>query len=116
MILLWFGRSFLCAASSIAQKSGPLLPDSLRVRIIHLTVSTPSFRTRSVTLITTLLDSIDYPAEAIRSLYAHRWNLELHFHQIKTLLATDVLCSKSPDLIERELAVGLISHNLLHRF
>ena len=41
--------------------------------------------------------------------YTHRWNLELHFHQIKTLLAIDVLCCKSADLIKQELAVGLIS-------
>lgn len=92
------------------------LPESLAVRIIGLHVAVPGCRTRAVTLVTTLLDAAAYPAEKLRELYAQRWNVELHFHQIKVALAMDVLSCKSPDMIEKEILIRLISYNLVRAF
>lgn len=89
------------------------LPQSLPVRLIRLYVSTPGFRTREVTLVTTLTDATAYPADAIRALYAQRWEVELHFHQIKILLGLDILRCKSPELIEKETLMHLITYNLI---
>ena len=49
----------------------------------------------------------------MRELYGERWQVELHFHQIKTLLAMDVLRCKSPELIQREVALHRIAYNLV---
>lgn len=89
------------------------LPESLAVRLIRLQVGTPGFRTREVTLVTTLTDATAYPADAIRALYAQRWEVELHFHQIKILLGLDILRCKSPELIEKETIMHLIAYNLI---
>ena len=89
------------------------LPESLSLRLIRLYVSTPGFRTREVTLVTTLSDAKAYPADAIRALYAQRWEVELHFHQIKILLGLDILRCKSPELIEKETLMHLIAYNLI---
>jgi hypothetical protein len=89
------------------------LPESFAVRLIRLYVTTPGFRTREVTLVTTLTDAATYPADRIRALYAERWGVELHFHQIKILLGLDILRCKSPELIERETAIHLIAYNLI---
>jgi hypothetical protein len=89
------------------------LPDTLTLRMIHLRVESPGFRTRGVVLVTTLLDPEIYPADAIRELYGERWNVELHFQQIKVLLAMDVLRCKSPELIEREVLLHRIAYNLV---
>lgn len=89
------------------------LPESLSLRLIRLYVSTPGFRTRKVTLVTTLTDAVAYPAEAIRALYAQRWEVELHFYQIKILLGLDILRCKSPELIEKETLMHLIAYNLI---
>ena len=89
------------------------LPQSLTLRMIRLHVAAKGFRTRSVVLVTTLLNPQLYPADALRELYGERWNVELHFHQIKTMLAMDVLRCKSPELIAREAAIG--SHRLQPR-
>jgi hypothetical protein len=89
------------------------LPETLPLRLIRLRVTCEGFRTRSVVLATTLLDTEAYPADDIRALYAERWGVEMHFHQIKTLMALDVLRCKSPDLIEKELAIHLIAYNLI---
>lgn len=89
------------------------LPESLSLRLIRLHVSTPGFRTREVTLVTTLTDAKAYPADAIRALYAQRWEVELHFHQIKILLGLDILRCKSPELIEKETLMHVIAYNLI---
>lgn len=92
------------------------LPQSLPVRIIGLKVAVPGYRTRALTLVTTLIDAETYPAETLRELYAQRWNVELHFHQIKVALAMDVLSCKSPDMIEKEILIRLIAYNLVRAF
>jgi len=89
------------------------LPDQLEVRLIRLQVKAQGFRTKEVILATTLTDPQTYPADAIRELYAKRWNVELHFQQIKTHLDLDILRCKSPDLIEKELLVHLIAYNMV---
>ena len=60
-----------------------------------------------------MLDEKLYPADELRELYGERWQVELHFHQIKTMLAMDVLRCKSPDLILREMAIHGIAYNLV---
>ncbi len=89
------------------------LAETLEVRIIRLQVAASGFRTKTVTLVTTLLDALIYPADAIRELYGKRWTVELHFHQIKTIMALDVLRCKSPEMIERELLIHLIAYNMV---
>ena len=98
------------------------LPGSLSLRLIRLYVSTPGFRTREAALVTTLTDAEAYPAEALRALYApirlrsghpQRWEVELHFHQIKILPGLDILRCKSPGMIEKETILHLIACNLI---
>ncbi|MEI9898394.1 MAG: transposase [Chthoniobacter sp.] len=89
------------------------LPETLPLRLIRLRVAAPGFRTKSVVLVTTLLDPEAYPAEQLRELYGRRWQVELHFQQIKTHLAMDVLRCKSPELIEREVLMHQIAYNLV---
>jgi hypothetical protein len=92
------------------------LPAELSLRLIRLHVSTPGFRTRSVTLVTTLTDANTYPADKIRALYGQRWEVELHFHQIKILLGLDILRCKSPELIEKETLMHIIAYNMIRLF
>ena len=89
------------------------LPETLTLRMIRLRVAAPGFRTKSVVLITTLLDAAAYPADELRDLYGRRWQVEMHFQQIKTHLAMDVLRCKSPALIEREVLMHQIAYNLV---
>jgi hypothetical protein len=89
------------------------LPETLAVRLVGLDVSVPGWRTRRAVLATTLTDAEAYPTDLIRDLYLKRWQVELHFAQIKTLLELDVLRTKSPQMVEKELLVGLIAYNLV---
>jgi hypothetical protein len=89
------------------------LPETLQLRMIRIQVVAFGFRTKSVIIVTTLLDAELYPADLLRELYGERWQVELHFQQIKTFLAMDVLRCKSPELIQREVLLHQIAYNLV---
>jgi hypothetical protein len=89
------------------------LPEQLPVRLVRAIIAAEGFRTRAVLIATTLTDAALYPADAIRELYAARWNIELHFAQIKTTLGLDVLRCQGPAMIEKELQIHLIAYNLV---
>jgi hypothetical protein len=99
-----------------SQQEWEALPATLELRLIRLRVSTPGFRTRTVTLVTTLTDAEAYPAREIRALYGQRWSVELHFYQMKILLGLDILRCKSPEMIEKEALIHLIAYNLIRLF
>jgi hypothetical protein len=79
------------------------LPATLPLRLIRLRVEACGFRTKTIIVVTTLLDAELYPADAIRALYLDRWTVELHFREIKTILGLDVLRCLTPEMIEKEL-------------
>jgi hypothetical protein len=103
----------LCCPKGWSREEFDALPQTLAVRLIRLIVETPGYRTRTVVLATTLTDADIYPAEELRRLYAQRWNIELHYAQIKTTLGMDTLRCKSPEMIERELQLNLIAYNFV---
>jgi hypothetical protein len=83
------------------------------VRIVRYSLRRPGFRTRSVTLVTTLLDPERYPAEQLALLYARRWQIELWFRDLKTSMGMEVLRCKSPKMIPKELEMFFIAYNLI---
>jgi hypothetical protein len=89
------------------------LPKKLTLRHIRLRIQIKGFRSQTILLVTTLLDPVTYPAEQIRQLYLQRWNVELHFREIKTLLALDVLRCLSAEMVEKELLMHVIAYNLV---
>jgi len=89
------------------------LPDELSVRLIRSVIEVEGFRTRTVVLATTLTDPGLYPADELRKLYGERWNVELHFAQIKTILGIDVLRCQNPETVGREVQIHLIAYNLI---
>jgi hypothetical protein len=89
------------------------LPKLLILRLVRVTVPRRGFRTRSFRVVTSLLDRDQFPDEAIAQLYAQRWQIELHYRQIKTNLGLDVLRGLSPAIIERELWMHALAYNLV---
>lgn len=89
------------------------LPTTIPVRIIRSRLAVKGFRTKTVWIITTLLDPELYPASLIADLYLRRWQMELSFRDLKTTLGMEMLRCRSPEMIERELRMFLIAHNCL---
>ena len=90
-------------------------PAEIQVRLLRVQVRVPGFRTHSVLLVTTLLDSVKYPAGELAKLYLRRWEMELCFRHLKTTLQMDVLSCKTPAMIERELRMHFLVHNVVRR-
>ena len=88
-------------------------PAEITVRLVRFQVRARGFRTQSVVVVTSLLDETAFPDSAIAEIYARRWQVELHYRQIKTNLALDVLRGLSPKMIERELWMHAIAYNLV---
>ena len=90
-----------------------LLPAQITVRIIRFTATLRGFRSRRITLVTTLLDPQLYPAQDLVDLYARRWRLELCLRDLKTTMGMEQLRCKTPDMAEKELLAYLVAHNLI---
>jgi hypothetical protein len=89
------------------------LPQTLSVRMVRFTLQRPGYRTKSVTLITTLLDPKLYPAAELAELYARRWRIELWFRDIKTSMGMETLRCQSPEMVHKELEMFFIAYNLI---
>lgn len=89
------------------------VPDVITVRVLRLTLATRGYRTKSIKVVTTLLDSELYPAGELLDLYRRRWRLELCFRDLKTTMGMEVLRCQSPAMVEKELLMYLIAHNLI---
>jgi hypothetical protein len=98
----WLAREMLAA-----------LPDSLVLREVRYQLDTRGFRTRQITLVTTLLDSVVYTVAELAELYRRRWQVETALAQLKTTMRMDVLHCKTVPGVLKELTVFAILDNLV---
>ncbi len=64
-------------------------------------------------LSTSLTDADDVPAAEIAWLYQQRWQIELDFRAIKSVMKMDILRGKTPDMARKEIAAHLLAYNLV---
>lgn len=97
----------------LTQEEFNSLPATLIVREIYYYIFIPGFRTKQVSLITTLLDKNEYSTVDIVRLYDERWSVEVNLKHLKTTLGMDVLRGKTASLVRKEIWAFLIVYNLL---
>src|SRR5208337_4470904 len=88
------------------------LPESIMVRELRYRITAPGFRTREVTLVTTLLDAEAYPADALAELYGTRWRIEENLKSLKQTMKMDVLRCMTVDGVLKELTMYALAYNL----
>lgn len=89
------------------------IPETLELREIRYNIVIPGRRTRSLDIITTLVDADKFTKQEIADLYGFRWNSELDIRSIKTSLHLDHVRCKSPEMVRRELWTTLLAYNLI---
>jgi hypothetical protein len=89
------------------------LPDSIVVREVRFRVEQPGFRTRSIVVVTTLLDPEETTKEELAELYRQRWNNEVDLRSIKITLQMDMLRCKTPELVRKEIWTHVLAYNLI---
>ena len=97
----------------LAQETLAALPDSLMLREVRYRIGTPGFRTREITLVTTLLDTDAYRISDLAELYRRRWQVETSLAQLKTSMQMDVLHCKTVWGTLKELTVFAMVYNLV---
>lgn len=92
------------------------LPAEMEMREVRLTVRRKGYRTRTVTVVTTLLDAEEYSAKDLTDLFRERWHCELDLRSIKQTLGMHHLKCKTPEMVRKELWAYLLAYNVIrHR-
>lgn len=98
---------------SVGKRFFALLPSTITVRILRVSVRVRGSRTQKLLLATTLLDPVRYPAGELAALYLRRWRIELCFRDLKTTMGMEELRSQSPEMARKEMLSYLVAHNLV---
>jgi len=96
----------------IYRKKNPDLPERIMVRFTQYVVRIRGQR-KVVWLAGSLLDETVYPANELTQLYGKRWRIETLLQCLKINASADILRSKSPVAIRKELAARVIAVNII---
>jgi hypothetical protein len=88
-------------------------PETLVLREVRYHTSRPGFRTRQITLVTTLLDAELYRGADLAELYRQRWQVETSLAHLKTTMRMEVLHCKTVPGVLKELTVFAMVYNLV---
>ena len=97
----------------ISHSAYEALPPSMIVRVIHYTVRRRGFRTKQITLLTTLVDHGRYPKAEIMTLYGRRWEIETNIRCLKETMGMHTLRCQTVTGVEKELIMYAIAYNLV---
>ena len=88
------------------------VPATIEVRELRYWTRRRGFRTRVVTLVTSLLEADLYPLEELAALYGRRWEVETNFAHLKTTMQMDVLHCQTVQGVLKELIIFALVYNL----
>ncbi|MDO6639791.1 IS4 family transposase [Shewanella sp. 5_MG-2023] len=93
-----------------SRKKRPDLPEFMEARLL-----TKIVKGKTLQIITSLTEPMRYPSGEIVDLYAHRWEIELGYREMKQYMLETrfTLRSQLPELIRQELWGVLLAYNLL---
>jgi IS4 transposase len=89
------------------------LPETLVLREVRYHINRPGFRTRQITLVTTLLDAEIYRVADLAELYRRRWQVETLLAHLKTTMQMAVLHGKTVPGVLKELTVFALVYHLV---
>jgi hypothetical protein len=89
------------------------LPEFVTVRETRIRVFQPGFRTRSIVVVTTLLDPKQTTKEDLATLYRARWHNELDIRSLKSAMQMGELRCKTPELVRKEVWTHILAYNLI---
>jgi hypothetical protein len=89
------------------------LPRVLTMRELRVRVDRPGFRTRSLVVVTSLLDAERFPAQDLAGVYRARWHGELDLRSIKQTMKMDLLRCQTPAMVRKEIWCHLLAYNLV---
>ena len=98
---------------SLDWKTYKSLPESITIREARIRVAQRGFRTKTIVVVTTLLDPQQMTKEDLAALYRARWNNELDLRSIKSTMQMSELRCKTPELVRKEVWTHMLAYNLI---
>ncbi len=89
------------------------MPGQLTVREFRVRVQDKTKRVRNLVVVTTLLEAKTYQAKGLGGLVRQRWYAELDLRSLKTDMQMEMLRTKSPEMVRKEVATHLLAYNLI---
>ena len=87
------------------------MPAELTLREFRVRVKDPTKRVRTLVVVTTLVEAKPYRSEELGNLFRQRWDAELDRRSLKTQMKMEMLRTKSPAMVRKEVAVHLLAYN-----
>ena len=109
-IVRWFKPSSIRSLDWTTYKA---LPEYITIRETLIRVAQPGFGTKTLVVVTTLLDHQQTTREDLASLYRARWNNELDLRSIKSTLQMHHLRCKTQELVRKEIWTHILAYNLI---
>ena len=98
---------------SLDRKTYQSLPEFVTIRETRIHVQTPGFRSKTIVVVTTLLDPEQTTKEDLAFLYRQRWHNEVDLRSIKSTMQMDELRCKTPELVHKEVWAHVLAYNLI---
>jgi DDE family transposase len=89
------------------------MPPWLAIREVRVRVTDRTKRVRQLVIATTLRDARTYPAGELGALFRQRWHAELDLRSLKTHMHMEMLRTRSPEMVRKEIAAHLLAYNLI---
>ena len=98
---------------SIGWQRSKALPDRLTIRETRVQIQQPGFRSRTMIVVSTLVDAEEVTTRDLAGLYRARWNAELDLRSLKQTMQMDILRCKTPELVRKEIWTHILAYNLI---
>jgi hypothetical protein len=89
------------------------MPAQLTLREFRVRVQDLTKRVRRLVVVTTLLEARTYPKDELGDLFRRRWEAELNLRSLKSVMQMDMLRTKSPEMVRKEVAMHLLAYNVI---
>jgi len=106
-------KPFQPPGSQLTREQWDTLPDRLELRIIRSKITNREGKKQVCYFVSTLLDAVAYPCDEVASLYVHRWEIEVRLRDIKTTMGMELLRTKTPEMIRKEVLMHMIAYNAI---
>ena len=89
------------------------MPAAITVRELRVRVQDQTKRVRALVVVTTLTDPKTYQSQELGELFRQRWHAELDLRTLKTQMKMEMLRTKTPGMVRKEVATHLLAYNLI---
>lgn len=90
-------------------------PESIIIRETKVYFNRRGFRDKSMVIVTTLTCDKTVQAQDLCELYGYRWFVELDLCSIKEIMGMNILRSKTPVMVHKEIWAYFLSYNLIRK-